>query len=305
MLLAQVLAARGARKQALFELRLAVEYEGGLADSAAPLATALARNREELLTAVPEGLPGAIVLSMMARTLQKPEQLALRRSLDEEALARDPGLVEPRQRILTELFAALSGLAKGAPQAPGCGTIEACSAEVEKHAAAIEAVQPDSSIGAVTRARGLIALGKRAQAEAMLATGCAQPEGRTECLQVRVENLSHMNEGDKLEAALKEYMSNGCMSASTCATTATFVGSVRAQRGDLHAAAAAFMRAAQEEPNEERWLRAADAAERAKMNVQAIEALQRVSSLRGGADPEIAARIARVRAATAEQIMHF
>jgi hypothetical protein len=306
-LLASVLASRGARKQALFELRLAVDHEPGLTDTVMPIATSLGKDFDDLMVAVPEGPAGAPVLAIMARSL-KPEQVALRRRVDAEALERNAKLVEPRTRLLADLFAAMQQLAAGKePAAPAiCSKMEACTAEVEKHAAAIDAAKPDASLGAVMRARGLIAAGKRAEADALLAEGCARPEGRGECLEVRVGNLMFLPEPEKLDAALKEYMSDGCTSAATCAVAATFVGSVRQQRGDLAAAAAAFLRAAQEDPTEERWMRAADSAEKAKMSAQAVEALQHVGSLRGGADAEINARIARVRAqAQADQLLRF
>jgi len=73
------------------------------------------------------------------------------------------------------------------------------------------------------------------------------------------------------------------------------VGGVRARRGDNALAAAAYKRAAQEDPSEERWMRAADAAEKAKQLPQAIESLQRVQSFRGGNDAEVSARIARLK----------
>jgi hypothetical protein len=291
------------RKQALLELRLAVEHEPGLAEKAAPLVTALATTFEDLLVAVPEGLAGAMVLNMIARELDAPDRLALRRQVDLEAVARAPVLAEPRTRLLEGLYVETAQLAQGGAPGASCPTLEACGAEIERHAAAIDAAKPDSSLGMVMRARGLVALGKRADAEAMLAGGCARPEGRSDCLQARAENLARLDDATKLEAVLKEHLSASCIAAAPCAAAATFAGELRASRRDLHGAAAAFMRAAQEEPTEARWLRAAQASEDAKMHLQAIEALSRVASLRGGPDPAINERIARLRAAAAaEQI---
>lgn len=289
-----------ARKQALLELRLAVEHEPGLAEKAAPLATSLARSFDELLVAVPEGLAGAMVLNMMARELEEPDEREMRRQADLEAVVRDPKLVEPRTRLLRGIFAEVERIARGEEPTGACPTLDACAAEVERHSAAIEAAQPDSSLAAVMRARGLVAQGKRAEAEALLAGGCARPEGRGDCLQARAENLAKLDDAARLDAVLKEYLSASCLAAASCAAAATFVGELRDGRREPHAAAAAFMRAAQEEPTEARWLRAADAAEKAKMHAQAIEALGHVSSMRGGADPVINERIARLRAAAVE-----
>ena len=301
-LLASVLAARGARKQALFEMRLAVEHEPGLADTIAPLATSLAKSFEDLLIAVPEGRPGAPVLTIMARSLEKVD---LRWQADLAALERDPTIVESRERLLGAVFADVAALAEGKPAGVVCPTPEGCAAEVERHALAIDAARPESSLGTVMRARGLIAARKRAEAEALLATACARPEGRADCLQVRAQNLSELDDLPRLDAVLKEYMSDSCTAAAQCAAAATFVGGLRERRGDLLAAAASYKRAAQEEPTEDRWLRAADTAESAKMNALALEALQHVATLRGGADVELTARMTRLRQAAAQQMMRF
>jgi hypothetical protein len=234
---------------------------------------------------------------MLARELDRPGDLAMRHQADVEAVARDPALVEPRTRLLAALFVDVARIARGEGPGAACPTLDACAAEIERHAAAIEAARPESSLGAVMRARGLVAQGKRAEAEALLAGGCARPEGRGECLEARAENLATLDDAAKLDAVLKEYLSASCLAAASCAAAATFVGELRLGRRELHGAASAFMRAAQEEPTEARWLRAAKAAEDANMHAQAIEALSRVSAMRGGADPEINARIARLRAA--------
>lgn len=305
LLLAQVLDARKkqrpeVRKQALLELRLAMEHEPGLAERAAPLAAALATSLDELLIAVPEGQAGAMVLNMMARNLGDPGEAVMQHQVDLAAVARDPRLVEPRTRLLASLFVEVAQLAQGHGPGPTCPTQDACAAEIERHAAAIEAAQPTSSLAVVMRARGLVAQGKRAEAEALLVTGCARPESRSDCLQARAENLAQLDDAVKLDGVLKEYLSANCLVAAQCAAASTFVGELREARRDHHAAAAAFMRAAQEDPTEARWLRAAKAAEAAKMLAQAIEALSHVSSMRGGADPEIDVQIARLRAAVVE-----
>lgn len=301
-LLASVLAARGARKQALLEARLAVEHEPGLAEAVAPLVTSLAKDYDDVLRAVPEGAAGAPVLVIMARSIKDAD---VRRRADEEALKRDPNLVEARGRLLAELFADVALHAAGKEGAIVCDGVEACLNAIEAHAEAIEASHPQSSLSSVTRARGMIAAGKRAEAELLLSTACARPEGRSECLQQRAQNLSALDDVTKLDGVLKEYLSDSCTTAPVCASAATFVGNVRERRGDLHAATAAYTRAAQEEPTEDRWLKVADTAERAKMNAQALEALQRVASMRGGADTELAARMTRVRQAATQQLMRF
>ncbi|MFO0586407.1 MAG: O-antigen ligase family protein [Polyangiaceae bacterium] len=303
-LLATVLADMpGGRRQALLELRLATEYDAAMTEASMPLATALGKTFDDLMIAVPEGPDGGIVLQMMARWLRKPEQQAIRHKVDVEALARDPSLIEPRQRLLLELFAAMADIQAGKEPKTECKTLDACNAEVERHAKAIDVGRPDSSLGATTRARALIVSGKREQAEILLRDGCARPEGRTECLEVRIDNLSELKDADMLDAVLKEYMSDGCTSSLPCASAATFVAAIRARRGDNAAAALAYIRAAQEDPTEERWTRAADAAEKAKMTVQAIDALQRVASFRGGNDAAINARISKLRATAQSDLL--
>ncbi|MEZ4294136.1 MAG: hypothetical protein R3B70_04100 [Polyangiaceae bacterium] len=305
-LLAQVLASKGARAQALFELRLAVEHEPGLAEKTAPLATTLARTYDELLTAVPAGQPGAMVLNMMARELGKPAESDLRRQVDLEAVSRDPEMVEPRTRLLFGLFEEMESVVAGRGPGPSCPSADVCAAEIERHAAAIDKARPNAATGAMMRARGLIAQGRRAEAEALLVDGCTRLESRSDCLHLRAENLAELNDVPKLEAVLKELMSSNCMTAASCAAAATFVGHLRTKRNEPHAAASAYMRAAQEEATEERWLLAADASERAKMYAQAIEALSHLSTMRNGTDTAVNARISRLRAeAAAEQMRRF
>jgi hypothetical protein len=75
------------------------------------------------------------------------------------------------------------------------------------------------------------------------------------------------------------------------------LANLRLQRGESGTALGLFTRAAREEPRvEARWLAVADVAAAAGQPAAALDALERVVRLRGGADEELAKRIEALRA---------
>ena len=296
-LLADVLASRGVRPQALLELRLALEADPeALLTPVATQAGRWVRSFEEVLRIAPDGAAGAPLLAEIGRLLAappKPGDPVLRAQCDREAIVRDPKLIWPRVR---EAELRLAGMTQGA-SAGGCADREACRAEVMEHAEAIAAVDPGSAIALDLRARSLIADGQREEALKLLEKGCDRSSDRPSCLRARVLVAAQIKAPEPLAAAAKDLLGAACLTARACADTADWLASVRLGRGEQGAALALLSRAAREDPTSEgRWLRVAEVASRTGAHVQAADALEKVAKQRGGADPELKRRIDAERA---------
>ena len=295
LLLAEVLAARGSRQQALLELRLGSD-ELAVVGPAAALAVRWARSYEELLVAVPEGPTGTLTLVTMAGLLGSAagrRDPVLRSQCDREAIRRDPTLITPRVRECEMRLAAIvSGKTVGV-----CADPAHCRLEILEHADAIAAAHPDASIAMELRARVLIAERKPEEAVRLLDKGCDRVSERASCLRVRVTAAAATKSADTLGAASKDLLGAACVTPQACADVATWLAGVREGRHELGAALALLARAAREDPNSEaRWLRVADVASKSGAHVQAADALEKVAKQRGGADPELKRRIAAERA---------
>ena len=183
-LLAQILAARGASKQALLELRFATEYDPGLADPAARLAVRLTRNADELVRAAPQGSIGAAVLHQMALVLSRAEDAAARERCLDEAILRAPGHVVVRLTAANHLLEAL-----GSSTDSRCKDMRRaeCERRVVEHADALERLTPELSHAVELRGRLLMALGRPVEAERLLSERCGHYSDRGSCSKLRVK----------------------------------------------------------------------------------------------------------------------
>jgi tetratricopeptide (TPR) repeat protein len=296
LLLAQVLASRGARKQAMLELRLSVEQDTSLVRHAGPLAVRWTKDFDELMGAVPEGKTGTAMLDELAVQAALVGRNDLRARCDQVAIERNSLAFGPRLREAQTLLAAMApGDKSGA-----CVDRVQCAREIEVHASALEAAQPDRSVAAQIRARLLLVEKRPDEAEALLAARCAQTRDRPECLRARTLAAAEATSPEKLTAASKDLLAASCLAPVTCAETATWLGDLRLNRGEAGSALAFYARAAREEPTEARWLKLADAASRAGAHGQAADALERVAQKRGWDDAlrrRVAAERARVMGA--------
>ena len=124
LLLAEVLAARGTRLQALFELRLAVTDDPAVVNTAGALAMHWTQSYDEISAAVPEGKLGARLLNAVAVVARnenpspRPASIALARRCEREAIGRDPDYAEPRFSEASELVDALAAQARSARAGP-------------------------------------------------------------------------------------------------------------------------------------------------------------------------------------------
>jgi tetratricopeptide (TPR) repeat protein len=289
-LLARVLASIGSHRQALLELRLAVENDASLVGPVAMLAVRWGHTFDDLLTAVPDGKDGAVELAEMGRLLLAPPFVdpILRGQCDREAILRDPMQVDPRLHEVDVRFAALEAGDPGGI----CASLDHCRAEILEHADAIAMALPDASTAVAIRARLLLADGKPAEAVKLLEKGCERVSDRPGCLRMRVLAAAKVKTPGVLDGAAKDLLGAACYSALSCADNATWLAGVRLQRGDTGTALSLFLRAAREDPNsEDRWMRVADVAGPSGAHAQAADALEKVAKHRGGADPALKARI--------------
>ncbi|WP_437810426.1 O-antigen ligase family protein [Sorangium sp. So ce1078] len=298
LLLAEVLASRGAREQALLSLRLAVEDDPDVAGTAAGLARQWTQRWDELLRAVPEGEAGVEMLERMAVAGDRREELDLRLRCAEEAIARSPTRVGARWAAGNALLAMLED-----PSSARCGGAAgdeaqrgACERQIEEHAAAIQGIKGDSFFAAQLRARLLLLRKKGAEAEQLLAGSCERLDNRLGCLRLRVVAAAQQGASGRLLPAIRDLMPASCSSHAECASTATWVGDLLAARKDYSSAVTYYARAAQDEPTEERLLKLAGAASEAGAHVEAAGALERLLQRRGGNDAELRKRILDERA---------
>jgi hypothetical protein len=295
LLLAEFLAGRGAKKQALFELRLSVENDGGLSGPASKTLVRWTRDYDELLSAVPAGQAGVRMLDQAAAYLNQPQDWPLQSRCNQEVIARDPAEVGARTR---EASARLDALAGGKPEGL-CADAAACHKAILDHATAIALSRPESATAALIRSRLLLVDKKPEEAVSLLEIECQKVTERIPCLQARVLAAAQIKDPhpgragaqDRLGAASKELIGNACNTAVSCADMATWVGDIRQGRSEMGLALAMYERAARADPTEARWLKLADMASGAGEHGRAAEALERVAQRHGGGDAELKKRI--------------
>jgi len=293
LLLAEALAERGHRGQALMELRFAAGYEPALAFAVAKHALRWSNSPDDVRSAVPEGAAGAPVLEAMAAL--RPQDAEARRRFLGEALARDHQSPSANAAMATEILAELA-LGGGSTMCAAERRAE-CIRAVRSHARVLDERDQQRSAGPRLEARLLRLEGSPRAAERLLADRCRSTGERAECLRARVEAAAECTPPTELQPAIKDYLAASCATTVECADAATFVADLEASRGNWGSAMSHYGRAAQEAPTEQRWLKLADAASRLGAHAQAVEALEKVAKLRGQIDPALRERIEAERAA--------
>jgi lipopolysaccharide biosynthesis regulator YciM len=298
-LLANVLHGKGAKNQALLELKLAVQNEPALKVEAANLALQWSRSDEDFLHAAPSGKDGAAMLFTMA-SLLKRDRIELRTRLLSEAVARNPQHGEARLMAAMDLLRELSAASKsklctGAQRAD-------CIRTIESHIDSLRAINRENSTADELRARLLVAQGQEASAERLLNESCPRYDEAISCLRTLVEVTAELDDATRLDTAAKQLMTKACPPTSVCVRTGVWLGDFFARRGDWHGALTFYRRAAQEEPTETTLTRLADAASKAGRHAEAIDVLQRLSRIRG-TDAELRTRIEHERTHALRQML--
>jgi hypothetical protein len=290
IVLSEILATRGAIKQALMELRLAVECEPNLLWVVGQNATRLARDVESLERAVPDGTKGAPVLAALAAFAQGDNMHEVRMSLLEHALARDPNSVDALSARAREVLSVVA-----ANRTP-CESSErlACLSQVRQDADTIHAIAPTSCQPLILRALALDLEEKADEGEAALATGCSACRELEACCVERVRLAAKKKAPESLSAAVRAYLAVGCSRESPCVHPQIFVADLFAGRGDWTSAAEHYRMAAVASDKAEDWLKAASAASRAGNPVLAGQALSKAQR-RGGGDPNLEMQVQQQR----------
>jgi hypothetical protein len=307
LLLAEYLSGHNAKKQALFELRLSVENDGGLSGHAAKILVRWTHDYDELISAVPAGAAGIRMLDQAAANLNQPESWLLQSRCNQEVIARDPTEIGARAR---ESTLRLDALATGKPEGL-CADRDACHKAILDHAAAIALSHPELATATLIRSRLLLVDHKPEEAVTLLEIECQKVTERIPCLQARVSAAAQIKDPhpgragaqDRLGAAAKELIGNACTTAVSCADTATWIGDIRQGRGEMGLALAMYERAARADPTEARWLKLADMASNAGEHGRSAEALERVAQRHGGGDPELKQRIQAERSLAGSQLL--
>jgi tetratricopeptide (TPR) repeat protein len=287
LLLAMVLQRRGALRQSLMELRLAIDNDETIVGRAAGRAVAWTDDIDELRLVVPRGRREARAWASLGR-LHKIRIVG--KACDARALAVDSSLVGPRERLANDLIEQRKTLVActGADEAR-------CERAIVSHAEAISIKRPRSSAGAILRARWLDASDRTGAGEFFLRSKCDSVDDRLRCLRQRTELAAKLKEGAPLAAASRSLLAASCVDHGKCAAANTRLGDLHMRRTEYAQAVAMYSRAVREQETWSRLLKLATAGQKAGLFAQALRALERAKRVRPHAASEIAAQTKRLR----------
>jgi lipopolysaccharide biosynthesis regulator YciM len=291
LLLAESLAARGARTQALEILRRCANHEPNLANVVAERATHYARKLEELELVVPEGETGVAMLNALAMYQNKPETRTLHDALLSLALERQRNSPATHGLFVDDLLRDLEN-----PNGPCIGgATSRCESQLRAHAAVIEQQGPHSLQAALVHSRMLVHDGKIDEAAKWLEQQCREFASDSSCAAQWVAVASRAQSPQPLEEAASTYLALACSTPDACANAATWIGNLFMARGNYELALTRYERAALEAPSTDSWLRVADAAIRSDHVNRAQSALMSAHRLGGTVDPNLEQRIEQAR----------
>ncbi len=274
LLLAHVLAARGALDQALLSAQLAVERDYSLVPAVHALVSELSPTPEAFFRAAPEGVPGSAVLHAFARSVPGDADPALRRALLAESVVRDPTRTEARLLLVRELLGDL--------EKPGPKCVASAEQECLRQVRALCAYEPFAAANpheaAICVARALLEEGRAADALAALTAACQAKLEHAECLRWRIVAADRASASPS--RVVEEYLEAACKSAEECRRASTWLGQRAFTAEDWGAATEHFERAARDGGDAASWERLARAAMRAGRPGLATRALQRAEVVR-------------------------
>jgi hypothetical protein len=268
LVLADVLAARGARSQALLHLRLAAMYDRTIQEQAYARAIAWAQTGEELARVFPRGLPGSELLTELCEHARGAPAVDCWR----EASARAP--VERNQLKLAEalLLAVESGQAPCAAPAD-----RACSDEAARVLASVDDKTVSDFRVPYFKARLLALEGNVERAVQVALDGCPASTEAAVCGDLAVALAWKSRDSKAMERAAHRYTAQRCVEPERCAQAHDEIAERYGAQGALVLALRHLMEAAKVEPSPERWIRAAEAAARAGSSISARASLERAS----------------------------
>jgi tetratricopeptide (TPR) repeat protein len=278
-LVAQFLASRGLLSQALLELRLTATFDQTMVPLVLRRATEWSNRFEDLLNAVPPGRSGAPLLASIGKLLKDSVE---QDKCFEEALRRDPTLVEPRILLASKLIQALQD-----PAGERCSneTRSGCINSVERHIRELERYAPRSSRSLELKARLLEARGRREEAEQVLARRCLEFTEPYTCLGAWLDVAFRLRHRGRIQTAADALSAWICASgAERCAAGATMIGDRAASVGYWPMAMTHYAHAVREAETPERHQKLASASSHMGAQVRAASALKRAGEVEPNAE---------------------
>jgi tetratricopeptide (TPR) repeat protein len=284
LILADVLAARGARSQALLHVRFAAVYDRTIQGHAYGRAVEWARTGDELVSVFPEGLPGSELLAELCEHARGEPVVPCWR----EASRRAPNVAN-RTRLVGGLLEALEkgrGPCDG-PLAAGCLDEARRLLDGLEHHASADFRIPHG------RVRLLAVEGKSERALDFALEGCPTSTEAADCSELALQLALKLRSEPKMERVAARFVAQRCADPQRCAEAHNRVAEAYAAIAAKGLALRHFGDAAKIEPSAERWIRLAEAAARAGSSMTARSSLQRASRAQGLSD-EQRSRIAAV-----------
>lgn len=275
---AEALAARGARRQALATLRLAAELPSSSTKALASSIWRVARNAKEAQAAVPGGQAGTALLAALGHLSLPPR--AARRSFLQAALERAPDSLGVRLALARNWLSQAGPLSAITPKPQNRQRTDEPSSRSHALLQALALLQGHGGTdpnARVLEARVLAALGRTGASERLLRQVC-RTRSQGPCPQAWLElDLSLEREAG---ASANAWLATACANARACSRTHRQIGQLYTKHGKLGLALRHYRQASVEAPSRAAYLELAEAAERAGEAGTAHRARQRADSLR-------------------------
>jgi hypothetical protein len=293
LIVAHVLARRGAIRQALLESRIAVEYNPRLSGRIGRAVAHWTTKPDEIELAAPRDEAGSDVLFVAAEQLAAPEQVDARRVLLRAALQRDSASVPPRRALARELLRDLSN--------PRCaGELRsACIAEILSHAKSLDAARPETADGLEIFASLYLATAQPDEARKVLAPRCPRLEGAKamRCWRALLDVVrTHSKDPSAVVDLARRLTSTACAVDEHCHEALVQAADAVADVSEWPLALSYYERAAQINPGARIFLKVAEMASKLGQVAVADRALTRAAA-RAGNNAKLARQIAERRAA--------
>jgi len=296
VLVAEVLALRGATDQALLHLRLAVEADPTLMSVLAKRAVALTTDAARLEAAVPAGLTGGRFSMELVTALPSAVDARARRHLLGLAVEHAPD----DARVQASLgLALLDDLRRGSAPCPLAARADSCPVDPgarERILSLAAKTQAAPACDGLRLHAALLAHEQHAKEALDLLAGCPSCTLPLACAKDRVElALDHGDEAAR-RLALGAFRATTCDAPTRCADAETWLAGAFERRAQPSLALVHAFRAAEVDPSTERYLAAARAARQAGRADRVEFALARARRL-GGKDAELDRWLEQHRAA--------
>jgi tetratricopeptide (TPR) repeat protein len=268
LVLAELLAAHRATTQAIFHLRLALQYDETLGGAVATHLSQWAPTMHTLLQGIPRSPRGAVVLTNACALVKDP---ALRVACFREAVAWSPQEIAPRRQLADSLLRAVgSGV-------PPCGAPDkaACYEEVDRTARAVAKVDPKSWQSVYILAKNFEAKGDLTRAAELYAKTCPAGDEGQQCSQESVLVAIASTSDPAILTAADAFAARSCDSSAACAAALDWLGASLDGAGKTAFAVSYFTKAAEAEGSAARWLRVAQRASTLRLPGVARPALDR------------------------------